>query len=562
MPPSSSSSSSSSLSNNTNSSNDKNDHYTNMDHDGETDKDDGRKSMSLTPRRNLAMVMLAALVVAAVYWVNDASNQASYSHTLTSLSTSLSSSLPPKMPLSLSFTTLPPPLVPRLATPQSSTATTASANQTVAAHDALHKFFNVLSLVNPSTGWMELAAFRNRQGMKYRWVVTQLRSLAQTMMMGRELACGKPTVPGFSVTPSSSSSLSNPKDRNENGSEYCFWEGDLVSQKALQDFAFERPLWQFVIRQFSKKLQQQQQQQHKHQWAFLDLGVNVGDWAAPILSVLKSHPNFAYYGVEGSPPTAALAAANMVAALSDNSNAKTASAYLFPYPLLPWRLYQQASHEGGVCFSSNPGNVGGQGVPPPTAQQQQQQKSSLSSSSHNHLVQNLTCAPHLAAGAAYFPQAAQAVATTYQSSSSQSSQSTNPWPRFYIAKLDIQDFEFKALSSAVEWLQRRPPCYIIIEAYPPNSEFAPHMWALWELLLDAGYNALWRGHDMFRSGFVGEFPDADSPPYWKADAKNKTSLYQAWEKDLEGRNWWAYRDYVLGFQDEEACVERIMSTEL
>ena len=304
-----------------------------------------------------------------------------------------------------------------------------------------------------------------------------------------------------------------------------------MSVAAMRHFGFERPLWQWTLTQFRRLHVMNSHAQRPRLLAFLDLGVNVADWASPLLA---AHPTLQYYGVEGSPPTAALAAANMLTSAlrrqeqqqQQQTRTETGAAYLIPYPLLSWRIYQLAAQAGGVCFQTIHENVGGQAV---------------------QSVHLPDCSIASTAGRAYFPQVLRTMAVQQQQQ--------QEWPSFFIAKFDIQNFEFKVLSSATEWLQRKPPCYVLIEALNHHFNYpTTHMPALWELLLDAGYNVAWRAYNPYT--FATELPGRDKP-FW--DASNTTiGLVQAWKQDMQGEQFLGYKDYILGFKDEQACIERLL----
>ena len=167
------------------------------------------------------------------------------------------------------------------------------------------------------------------------------------------------------------------------------------------------------------------------------------------------------------------------------------------------------------------------------------------------------CPIAVTAGRAYFPQLLRTMAVA-QSSPSATNMIHNDWPSIFIAKLDIQEFEFKTLSAATEWLQRRPPCYLILEVMPPDDDDGTHptqMPALFELLQDAGYNAAWRALDSVpQKRKVVEFPGRTAP-FWNGTDQ---SLTQAWRADMQGRKFWQYKDWIIGFQDEQECLDRLL----
>jgi hypothetical protein len=140
---------------------------------------------------------------------------------------------------------------------------------------------------------------------------------------------------------------------------FCFWKDNHVSNKAMRDFSFEASDWQWVMRAF----QDPTVRQHCKCLAFLDAGVNVGDWATPITASL---PTVAYFGIEGSPPTAAISSANMLVVIHHQMHHKNIT-HLAPHALLPFPVmsrysFDEAKKNGGMCFDQVDSNIGGQGI--------------------------------------------------------------------------------------------------------------------------------------------------------------------------------------------------------
>lgn len=99
-------------------------------------------------------------------------------------------------------------------------------------------------------------------------------------------------------------------------------------------------------------------------WHFSMPRVNVGDWAAPITSTL---PTIAYFlGIEGSPPTASIAAANILTTIRyqiyQERITDLAPRALVPFPIMSKHTLEQAEDIGGVCFNHQGDNIGGQGI--------------------------------------------------------------------------------------------------------------------------------------------------------------------------------------------------------
>ena len=132
---------------------------------------------------------------------------------------------------------------------------------------------------------------------------------------------------------------------------YCFWEKDVVSSNALNDFHSEQPCWEWVATSFEKlAVSYPAAVNSAHcckRFAFLDIGVNVGDWISPMR--LLAPPTVPIFGVEGSPATAALASANLhTSALhtTAQSGKETCS------KLLPFSMAASSQIPGGgICFS-------------------------------------------------------------------------------------------------------------------------------------------------------------------------------------------------------------------
>ena len=348
----------------------------------------------------------------------------------------------------------------------------------------------------------------------------QLRELDKTIF-GRRTACGAPKLQGKTIA--------------EQGLEYCFWDADLVSREAIQDFGYEREMWQWIVEAFVAM--SAKRSADLECLGFLDAGVNVGDWASPIRAAV---PHVPYFGIEGSPHTAAIAAANMLTSVEyhrrkqqhqnpDVPSLPVAPTALLPFPLLSWFLLKSAQESGGVCFATYHKNIGGQSI---------------------GKASSLNCPPMSSAGATFLPHALRHIKSAYQPSCGGSK---SVWPSVYIAKFDIQGFEFRALTSAIEWLQQRPPCYLLFEVTPGNQQ----NYALMELVGDLGYDAVWRTIDPHDNKQPVEFP-GKTQAWWRAGI-NKKSLADAFEADMKGRTKAQYKNYAFGFQDQEACIQRLLN---
>lgn len=361
-------------------------------------------------------------------------------------------------------------------------------------------------------GWVDV----NKLSME---AVTDLRMTA-TNISGSEISCGYPKVP-FGVPAG-------------NDFEYCMWQNDVVSREALNDFSFEKSYWTWVAREFSSLYANRTIPSDKDassdlhtngtygipsdkdkddectELGFLDIGINVGDWISPIRLLVPKVP---IYGIEGSPATAAIASANLRTSVEHHVRNKK---IVGPSKVLPFSLAAESqtdaiNQQGGVCFSKTvyhggkvrAFNFGGRRV---TAQSD--------------------CPPSDAAGATTLLHALEGLAKPCPALD---------WPNIFIAKIDVEGHEFKALSSVVSWLSTKPPCYIFMEYSCGLTSSV----AMIELLTDLGYDTAWRPRE-------GEFPDK-SDPWW--DHKKGGNL-----QDMLGKCRAGYTELLVGFSDVEGCV--------
>jgi hypothetical protein len=202
---------------------------------------------------------------------------------------------------------------------------------------------------------------------------------------------------------------------------------------------------------------------------------------------------------------------------------------LLPFALLSKSMIGTVREAGGVCFGQDGWNVGGQGV---------------------NSVGSLDCLPSLTAGGTLLPHALRSL-IPYQSYCP----GEQTWPRVYIAKFDIQGFEFKALVSALDWLVDRPPCYLMIEMQQVSQNIA-----IMELLLDVGYDSVWRTHNGYAHNVSfehEEFPP--TAPYWSRSQNTSMTLQSAVEADMKSlTQFWYYKDYIFGFESKESCLRRLL----
>jgi hypothetical protein len=165
--------------------------------------------------------------------------------------------------------------------------------------------------------------------------------------------------------------------------------------------------------------------------AFLDAGVNVGDWATPITASL---PTVAYFGIEGSPRTATISSANMLAVVHHQMHHKNITHLvpraLLPFPVMSRHSFNKAKKNGGMCFNQVDSNIGRQGI--------------------RGVVGTLHCNARSTARAAYFLAVLRNVAAQFQPSCAAAgnpvagAKDDRHWPSIYVAKFDIQGFEFQS----------------------------------------------------------------------------------------------------------------------
>ncbi len=370
---------------------------------------------------------------------------------------------------------------------------------------ALTEFFEMHACPPGSTTCILDLLSHSSSSQKLHDDIAHLRRLATSIMQTKDIQCGSPKVLGKKIIGNTTTDL-----------EFCFWKDDYVSIKAMKDFSFETEDWQWVVRAF----QDPKVHQYHSCLAFLDVGVNVADWAVPITGSL---PTIAYFGIEGSPPTAAIAAANMLTMIRYQKHQEhmtdLAPRALVPFPVMSSHSLQQANKNGGVCFSQDDRNVGGQRVVGETT---------------------LNCKARSTAGAACFGDVLHNLFAQFQ-----------PSRAIYIAKFDIQGFEFQALASTIPWLVKNPPCYMMLEF--SNKE--RQNYALMELLVEVvGYDAVWRSSSAKMRATVHEQPP--STPHWSKQSGKK--LWAIYEKDMEGQVDWSYMNYIFGFADQEACIKRLV----
>ena len=306
----------------------------------------------------------------------------------------------------------------------------------------------------------------------------------------------------------------------------CFGEKDVVSSHALNDFHFEQPYWEWVAKSFEKlAISYPAAMNSAHcckRFAFLDIGVNVGDWISPIR--LLAPPTVPIFGVEGSPATAALASANLhTSALhtAAQSGEETCSK-LLPFSMAASSQIPTIRSEGGICFSRvketfvggriNQFNLGGRFVDERKSIDECQVQSDI-------------------AGATTLQNALESLCPR------------SSLPKVYILKIDVEGFEFKAISSVVSsWLSMTPPCYFVMEFWNKHSYIA----LIQTLITAAGYDAVWRP-------WAQEFPGV-TPPWLSHLTGNQDNIETIVATKPKG-----YMELIFGFSDVDKCINSLIN---
>ena len=371
-------------------------------------------------------------------------------------------------------------------------ARNSSSNRTGPKKEALRSLFHRTD----KYGWIDVVALPWKS-------VPKMRASAETIM-GRNVTCA------YSKVERDGQRL--PTDDLE----FCMWSRDIVSNKSLDNFSFEKNHWMWAARAF-ENLHSRYPDMLKdpcQSLGFLDIGANVGDWISPIRLLA---PNVPMYGIEGSPSTAAIAAANFRTAVECHNLhlvSRNVPSKILPFALTNWGHLEALEDFGGMCFSrptfsrkTNAVNIGGR-----------------------RAEYRKECPVVDSAGATTLEHALQGMIP--------SACPNHNWPSIYIIKIDVEGHEFKAISSAISWLSENPPCYVVIEYWKHNSYVA-----LVELLLDVGYNALWKPKD-------GNYP-LDSKPWWTA--ARGVDLQTQLKKSVG-----TYTELIFGTVDNDSCIRRLL----
>lgn len=109
-------------------------------------------------------------------------------------------------------------------------------------------------------------------------------------------------------------------------------------------------------------------------------------------------------------------------------------------------------------------------------------------------------------------------------------------------KIDIEGFEFKAISSVIStWLTKNPPCYFFMEFWKQYS----HISLIETLLSVVGYDAIWRpAHN--------EYPNNTEP--WLKDLKGTEREL----KTIVNAHNYKYAELIFGFSDVDKCIINLM----
>ena len=87
-------------------------------------------------------------------------------------------------------------------------------------------------------------------------------------------------------------------------------------------------------------------------------------------------------------------------------------------------------------------------------------------------------------------------------------------------------------------------------------EFENHKrqnYAIMELLVNVvGYDSVWRSSVFWQNHTDNTQPP--SPPRWSKHSG--TELWTVYEQDMAGHVDWSYINYIFGFADQEACINR------
>ena len=431
------------------------------------------------------------------------------------------------------------PIVPRITIP-TDTAAAAASNPPF---EAFLKFFDTFPdvatnwnqdfpVAGGGGGWIDL----NRLP---RSAIGELRTIA-SQIMGRTLACGYPQVESQQQQVTTTMI---PETSTDQKFEYCAWDQDLVSLMALNNFSFEKQNWMWVSKSFHELHQTHNDTSRYQQLGYLDLGINIGDGISPIRLL---NPSVPIYGIEGSPATAAIAAANLRTSVEYHHHfqRQVAPSRVLPFSLATLSAVQAISSDGGVCFSKvqfvsylGKDNFGARYI--------KQGSSTPSSSNTTDLHKQLPCLASDAAGATTLEHALQRLPIAKSPASEQR------WPPIYIAKLDIEGYEFKTMTSAIRWLSESPPCYILTEF----SKDSPSHIALAEFLLDIiGYDSVWLPYNKDR-----QFPTNKTPPWWtkspraSTNGKSNQDLYESLKKEKPK----TIEVVLFGFYDVDGqCLSR------
>ena len=356
---------------------------------------------------------------------------------------------------------------------------------------------------------------------------SELRQIAKEIMgQDRDIQCGHPLVNVSGTIDTTARTIIPDKDKLL---EYCFWENDVVSSGALNDFNFEKENWEWVAKSFQRLAISHpdalaaSKTNCCQRLAFLDIGVNVGDWISPIR--LLAPNTVPIYGIEGSPATAAIATANLhTSSLYMAKEDQKTCSKLLPFTMATESRVPVIHREGGVCFSQvqdsyvrgsiRKFNIGGRHVADVQMNQCQKAADIAGATTLEHAIESLC--------------------------------PSNTIPKVYILKIDIEGFEFKAISSVISsWLTKAPPCYFAMEVWKNQYSYI----ALVETLLTVvGYDVVWRPRQR-------EYPH-NTEPWLKGLSGTQKEMREVMSAADSG-----YTELIFGFSDADICVDNLMSAD-
>ena len=116
------------------------------------------------------------------------------------------------------------------------------------------------------------------------------------------------------------------------------------------------------------------------------------------------------------------------------------------------------------------------------------------------------------------------------------------FPKVYVLKIDVEGFEFKAISSVVSsWLSQAPSCYFVMEFWNKHSYIA----LIQTILTVSGYDAVWRP-------WAQEFPGV-TPPWLSHLTGTQDNIQTIVATKPNG-----YMELIFGFLDVDKCINNLI----